>query len=118
MPAFNWPWIALMLTAPPAVGLLIAYPLWRQNEMIFGNLVGSAVIFATALALIAREYVVLDRATQACLNAGYTCWPEPSAFTRYALYACIALVEVIFIFVLSLRFERKRRDRLYSPEWR
>ena len=65
------------------------------------GLVGSAVIFAAAFALIAREYVALDRAVQACLNAGYTCWPEPSAFLRYAVYACIALAEVIFIFVFA-----------------
>ena len=114
----SWSWIAVMLTAPSAVALLIAYPFWRYNEMILGNLAGAAVIFGTAFALMFREYVVLDRATQACLNAGTTCWPNPSAFMRYAIYACIGLVEVIAIFVGSLRFERKRRERLYAPEWR
>src|SRR5437773_9740 len=55
MPGFSWSWIAVMLTAPLVTGLLVAYPLWRLNETIFGNLVGSAVIFAAAFALIARE---------------------------------------------------------------
>jgi hypothetical protein len=118
MTGLSWTWIALMLTAPSLAGLLVAYPFWRQNEMIFGNLVGSIVIFASALALIGREYVVLGRATSACLEAGFTCWPSPSAFFRYAVYACIGLAEVIGVFVLSLRVEKKRRDRLYSPEWR
>jgi hypothetical protein len=118
MTGLSWLWIGLMVTVPPAIALVVAYPFWRQNEMIFGNLIGTAVIFAVAFALIAREYVELDRVVRACLNAGYTCWPEPSAFTRYAIYACIGLVEVFALFILSLRVERKRRDRLYAPEWR
>ena len=107
-----------MLTAPAFVGVLVAYPLWRYDEMILGNLAGATIIFGTACALIFREYVVIDRKAQACLNAGTTCWPVPDAFTRYAIYACIGLVEVIAVFVGSLRFERKRRNRLYAPEWR
>jgi hypothetical protein len=107
-----------MLTAPPLVGLLVAYAFWRQDEMVFGNLVGAAVIFASAVALIFREYVDLDRLTQACLDAGITCWPHPSAFMRYAVFACIGLVEVFALFLVSLRVEQRRRNRLYAPEWR
>jgi hypothetical protein len=118
MSGLSWSWIGLMAVVPPLAALLVAYPFWRQNETILGNLAGAAVIFATAFALIFREYAVIDRATQACLNAGTTCWPAPSAFMRYAIYACIGLIEVIGIFVGSLRFERKRRERLYAPEWR
>lgn len=118
MTDLSWPWIGLMLTVPPLVGLLVAYPFWRQNEMIFGNVVGAAVIFAAAIGLIFREYVELDWLTQACLDAGVTCWPYPSAFMRYAIYACIGLAEVFALFVLSLTVERRRRNRLYAPEWR
>jgi MFS family permease len=118
MADLSWAWIGLMLTGPPLVGWLVAYPFWRHNEMIFGNLVGTGVIFAAAFALIFREYVDLDRVVRACINAGYTCWPDPSPFTRYAIYACIGLLEVFALFVSSLRFERKKRDRLYAPEWR
>lgn len=118
MSGLSWSWIGLMVTAPTFVGLIVAYPFWRYDEPILGNLAGAAVIFGTAFALILREYVVLDRATQACLDAGTTCWPTPSPFMRYAIYACIGLVEVIGVFVGSLRFERKRRNRLYAPEWR
>ena len=107
-----------MLIVPPLIGLLVAYPFWRHSEMILGNLAGAALIFAAALGLMFREYVELDRLTQACLDAGSTCWPSPSAFMRYAIYASIGLVEVFALFGVSLRIERKRRDRLYAPEWR
>src|SRR6476620_11015362 len=81
----NWYWIALELTLAPAAGLLLAYPLWRKGQAILGNIAGTVAIFGTAIGLIFREYAVLDRATQACLEAGYTCWPNPSAFTRFAI---------------------------------
>ena len=46
-----------MLMAPAAVSLIVAYPFWRKGGMIFGNIVGTAVIFGTAFGLIMREYV-------------------------------------------------------------
>ena len=55
---------------------------------------------------------------QACLDAGEFCWPVPSEFTRFAIYAFIGLAEVFALFSLSLFFEKKLRDRDYAPEWR
>lgn len=107
-----------MATAPPLAGALLAYPCWRKSEMILGNLAGTAVIFGAAVALIVRESVELNRVSQACLDAGYTCWPAPSAFTRYAIYAFIALAEVVILFSVSLKVEERRRNRHYAPEWR
>jgi hypothetical protein len=114
----SWFWIALMLTVPPLMGLLVAFPIWRTREMILGNLAGTAVIFGAAFALISREYVALDRLTRMCLDSGFVCWPEPSAFARYAIYASIGLVEVFALFTLSLRVEQRIRNRDYAPEWR
>jgi hypothetical protein len=114
----SWSWIALALTVPPLLGLLIAYPLWRMEQPIFGNIAGSVVIFGAAIALIMRENVELDAIVQACLEKGNTCFPEPSAFARHAIYASIGLVEVIGLFLLSLRVEDKLRRRGYAPEWR
>jgi hypothetical protein len=114
----SWFWIALALTAPPLIGGLVALPLWLKGEPIFGNLAGTAVIFGAALVLILRERVELDRLAQRCLDQGFVCWPEPSAFTRYAIYAFIGLFEVIVLFSLSLRVEAKIRRRGYAPEWR
>ena len=114
----SWFWIALMLTVPPLVGALVAFALWRTGQMILGNIAGTLVIFGTSIALILRESVELERLTQACLDAGLVCWPEPSAFMRYAIYAVIGLIEVFALFTFSLKVEERIRNRAYAPEWR
>src|SRR5438309_177311 len=118
MTELNWSWIAFALSVPALVGGLIALPLWLRGEPIFGNLAGTAVIFGTAIGLILRERVELDRLAERCLDQGFVCWPDPSAFTRYAIYAFIGLFEVIVLFSVSLRVETKIRRRGYAPEWR
>ena len=118
MNGLNWSWIIVAAIAPSLAGTLVAYPIWRMNQPILGNLTGSAVIFAVGIALIMREHVELDRQVQACLAQGYTCWPDPSAFTRYAVYAGIALLQVMALFSVSLRVEHSLRRRGYDPEWR
>jgi hypothetical protein len=119
MTTLGWYWITLELTITPLVGFLVAQPFWRQGGMIFGNIAGTAVIFGSAFALIMREYVEIDRLVRACFDAGGDiCAPEPSAFARFAIYAFIGLLEVFALFTLSLRAEKKRRDRDYAPEWR
>ncbi len=110
-------WISLQLAVPPVVGVLLAYPFWRKSQPIFGNIVGTAVIFTSAFGLIFREYAEIDLMVQACLDAGRTCFPEPSAFARFAIYAFIALLEVFGVFYLSLRVEERDRRRQYAPEW-
>ena len=118
MNGLNWFWIEIAAIAPPLGGILAAYPIWRSHQSILGNLAGSVIIFASSIALIMREHVTLDRQVQACLARGVTCWPDPSAFTRYALYAALALVQVMALFSLSLRVEHRLRRRGYDPEWR
>jgi hypothetical protein len=114
----DWFWITMMATVPLVVGHLVAYPFWRKNQAIFGNIIGTAVMFTSAFAMILREHAITDRLVQRCLDEGTTCWPEPSAFTRYAIYASIALLEAIILFSLSLRVEERMRGRDYAPEWR
>lgn len=114
----NWPLIALMALAPLPAALLIAWPIWRTGQPILGNLTGTVVIFSAALGLILRESVEIERVTRACVDAGYTCWPDPAAFTRYAIYATIGLFEVFALFTISLTVEARMRRRDYSPEWR
>lgn len=113
----NWLWIALMCTAPLPVAAAVAGLLWRRHEPILGNLAGTLVIFGSALGFILRESVALDLLTRECLDAGLTCWPHPSAFTRYAIYAAIGLLDVIGLFLVSLHVERRMRRRGYAPEW-
>ena len=107
-----------MIVVPPILGVLVSYPFWLREETIFGNIIGSVLIFSASLALIFREYQQIDYLTQRCLDAGYTCWPEPAAFTRYAIYAFIGLAEVFMLFLLSLRVEHRVRTRDTAPEWR
>lgn len=118
MKELSWSWIALALTVPPLVGGLIALPIWLKGQPILGNLAGTFVIFGAAVGLIGREHVEIERITLACLDRGVTCWPDPSAFARYAIYAFIALFEVMALFSLSLKVETKIRRRGYAPEWR
>ena len=118
MSQLNWFWIGIALTAPFAAGALVAFPFWRGAQPIFGNIVGSVVIFGAGVGFIMREHVELDRLVQGCLDRGTTCWPDPSPFTRYAIYAFIALFEVMVLFTVSIRVESARRRQQYAPEWR
>ena len=118
MNQLSWNWISLMATVPLVVGLVLAYPFWRKSEPIFGNIIGTGIIFPSAFAMIWREHLQIDRIVQACLDEGVACFPEPSAFTRFAIYAFIALFEVFIVFMVSLRVEQRARRREYAPEWR
>jgi hypothetical protein len=114
----NWHWIAIQSTGAPVLALLLAVPFWRKAEMIFGNIVGSCLVLGWAIVLILLEYIEVDRSVQACIDAGTTCWPEPSAFARFAIYASIGMAEVFLIFTISLAVERRISNRNYAPEWR
>ena len=118
MTGLNWFWILFAVLVPPLVAGAVAYPIWRTGQPVFGNIAGSAVIFATAVALIMREHVELDRIVQHCLDRAVTCWPQPSAFTRFAIYAFIGLFQVIVLFTVSVKVETALRRRHYDPEWR
>lgn len=114
----NWYWILLGAAVPPGVALLVAAPFWWKDQPIFGNIAGTAVLFGAAFALIMREHMQIERVVSACLEGGIPCFPNPPAFTRFAIYAFVALVQVIALFTLSLRVETWRRRRGYAPEWR
>ena len=113
----SWNMIALGATAPMVLSLLVAYPFWRKEQMIFGNVIGTAVIFAFTMTLVFREFVEIDMITTRCLEQGTTCYPRDS-FLRFAIYASIGLLEIFALFYASLRVEERRRRRLYAPEWR
>ena len=116
--SLSWSWIGLMATVPPLVAGFVAYPIWQTKQFILGNLVGAVVMFVAAIGLILRESAELQEITQRCLDAGFTCWPDPAAFTRYAIYAGLALIEVFALFTVSLKVETRIRRRNYAPEWR
>jgi hypothetical protein len=114
----NWHWLALSMTVPGVAAFLVAWPFWQRQQPIFGNLVGTAVTFGWGLAMIMREHVEIDRAVQQCLADGLVCFPTPSAFTRFALYAFVSLIQTVALFSISLVVETRVRRRGYAPEWR
>jgi hypothetical protein len=114
----TWFWIVIALVVPMVGGLLVAWPIWLTGQPILGNIAGSIVIFGAAVAMIMREHAMLDQVVQACIEQGTTCWPQPSAFTRFAIYAFIGLAQVILLFTTSVSVETKQRGKRYSPEWR
>ena len=118
MNGLSWNWIAFEATVAPLVGFLVALPLWLKQQPIFGNIAGTVVIFGTAFSLILREHLQLDAMVRKCIDEGVPCFPQPDAFTRFAVYAFIGLFEVILLFLYSLRVERKLRNRGYDPQWR
>ncbi len=114
----NWGWIVLGATVPMLAGLIVAWPIWAGGQPILGNLAGTAIIFGSAVALILREHAAIDRVVQACLAAGTTCWPEPGAFTRFAIYAFVGLAQVMALFTPSVSVETRQRRKRHAPEWR
>jgi hypothetical protein len=114
----NWSWIALAVAIPSLAGGAVAYPMWLKGHPILGNLTGTAMIFGAAVGFILRERIDLDLAAQACLDRGFVCFPDPTAFTRFAIYAFIGLIQVMVLFTVSLKVETKLRRRGYAPEWR
>ena len=97
MTHLNWYYIAVAMTVPTVIGLLLAFPFWWKGRMTLGNIAGTAIVFG---------------------SAGTVCFPVPSAFTRFAIYAFIGLTEVIALFSLSIVVEERARRRHYAPEWR
>lgn len=118
MDGLSWNWIGLQAAIPPVVAVLLALPFWRKGQMIFGTVVGTVVLFGTAVGLILREHVELDALIQACFDEGRPCFPHPSDFTRFAVYAFVAIFEIFGLFLVSLVFEERVRRQQYAPEWR
>ena len=115
----NWTWIAVALVGPTALGFLAAWPLWRRGQGTFGSTIAASVIFMCGAALIGREYTELERLSEACIEAtGYECVFEPSAFTRFAIYAAIALVEVFVIFDAGIKADRRAYRKQFPSDWK
>jgi hypothetical protein len=49
MDQLNWYWITIAALVPPIVAGLIAYPFWRRDQAIFGNIFGTVILFGTAI---------------------------------------------------------------------
>ena len=115
----NWFWIGVAATAPLALGFLISWPFWRKGMTTFGASVGAGFIFLAGAALIGREFTEMERMTEECLAAtGFDCVFTPSAFARFAVYACIALVQVFILFDASIAADKRHYRRQFPSDWK
>jgi hypothetical protein len=119
MNQLNWSWITIAAMVPPIAGGLVALPFWRRDQAIFGNIFATMIVFSCAFGFIMHDHIELDRLIKACFDSGQEiCSPDPAPFTRFAIYAFIALIQVIALFSLSLKVDERVRRRGYAPEWR
>jgi hypothetical protein len=114
----SWYWIAIALTVPLLVALLVALPFWLKFDPVIGNVLAAGVIFVGAIALVGREYVEIQRTTMRCLQAGIICSFSPEPFTRFAIYGLIGLLEASLLFAVSIKVEERIRGKSFAPEWR
>ena len=119
----DWRWIVVGLTIPTAIGLLVALPVWwKAKEPVFGGIAGAFPIAVAVVALIGREYIGLERYNQACrvlLRQHIVCPPPwPEAFTRFAIYCFLGLLETGLLFLLSQSVETRRQRREFEGAWR
>ena len=85
MSDLNWFWIGFELLVPSLLGLLAAYPVWVRGEPIFGNLVGTAVIFAAAIGTPSSASAWTQIAWHKRTNAGSSA--HQSGALRATVYA-------------------------------
>jgi hypothetical protein len=119
----DWRWIALALTVPTILGMLVAAPVWwKGKEPIVGGMLALFPIAVAMVAFIGREYIELERFNQNCrllLERSVICRaPSPEAFTRFGIYCFVGLLEAVILFSLSLWVEGRRQRREFAEGWR
>jgi hypothetical protein len=107
-------WVGIAAVLPVIAGVVVAFPLWWarvRDEM--GTIAGAGVVLLFAVFFIAREFGEVQGTFARCIAAGRLCRFTPEPFTRYAIYAGIAMLQVFLLFVLGLQVEERlrRRDR-------
>jgi hypothetical protein len=78
-------------------------------------------IMVLMVGLIGREYIQLERFNMQCslLLRRHMCPPpSPDAFTRFAIYCFIGMLETALLFALSLRVESCRQRREFEGAWK
>jgi len=103
-------WILAATLAPIGVALLVAWPMWRRRVTDEGGAVaGAAIVFAFSVAFIAREFGHVLNVSGECQARQVACPFQPEAFTRYALYAGIGMLQVFAVFIVGLSVEERLR---------
>ncbi len=115
----NWFWVGIAASVPLVAALMVAYLLWRRGQSTFGSTAASMLVFIAGSLMIAREYAELERLSEQCVaDTGFECIFDPSPFTRFAVYAGIALFQAFAIFLIGIKADERKRSRDYAPEWR
>jgi hypothetical protein len=113
-----WWWIVQSALVPLPLAFPAAWFLWRFASTTIGNVVGCALLFATTVAAIGREYFALQALTRRCIEQDIPCPITPDAFTRFAIYAFIGMFQIAALYIVGLWREERARRRTFSPEWR
>jgi hypothetical protein len=121
--SLDWRWVAVGLTVPTLVGMLIAFAVWRwgKNPTI-GAILGALPIFIATVALIGREFIAIQRFYGEChalLEKHIVCRDlSPDDFTRFAIYCFIGMVEVFVLFYMSAVIDGHKREAEFALPWR
>ena len=102
--------VASAAAIPLTLAVLAAWPLWKRHvrdEM--GSILGAFIAFACAIGFIAREFGQVLRTSKRCVELGVICRFEPSDFTRYAIFAGIAMAQVFVLFLVGASIEARHR---------
>jgi hypothetical protein len=114
----SWLWIAVAAVLPFGVGILVAWPFWGRSRDSLGSGVGSLLILAFAVTFVGREYVHLQQLTNECIAAERACSFHPEPFTRFSIYAFIAMAQVGTLFAVSGAVEHRIENVSFAKEWR
>ena len=114
----SWSWIGIALILPFGIGLLIAWPFWGRSRDSLGGAVASIFILGFTLAFVGREYVHVQRLTQACIAAETRCVFSPEPFTRFGIYALIGMLQVGAVFAIGAAVEHRIENASFAREWR
>lgn len=114
----SWYWIGVALVLPFGLAILVAWPFWGRSRDSLGSGVGSLLILAFAVGFIGREYIHLQQFTGECIAAEKACSFYPEPFTRFCIYAFIAMAQVGALFAVSGTVEHRIENAAFAKEWR
>ena len=103
--SWSWIWPAVMFVVPTLLALAIAWFFWGGTDSMGGNVAGLFVILIALLALVMREVAGVLQEKSDCPS----CQIQPHEFTRYVIYAGIAFIDIVIVFMTGLWVEARRR---------
>ena len=104
---------------PFALALSASWLFWRRGRTLYGNVAGLSLILLACLVFGGAEYVNALRFRHDCESQGLACLPsQPSDFVRLSIFACLAMIQAMALFVLSAIVEHRAQERDVETQWR